>query len=232
MSSFYYTGARVPRPRLFRIARALRWSALLSTLLVILYIIVAVYSIASGPPTISSGSSSGYGSALSSCTNQTTGGIGSLVTCDFKVQNHAWFALSLQLGIVMQQKNGPQLGRASTPSVTVGGESSATLMLTLRIEAQPQPNSTATTNVWLNGSYASLISIQVTVELQQNFSSVASPVSALPASWAGFPVGPGTGVSHELGLSGPAFPVATAFSVRGAVQRRDFRSRFGGAAWP
>ena len=232
MNSFYYTGARVPRPRLFRIARALRWSALLSTLLVILYIIVAVYSIVMGPPSISGGNSGGYGSSFSSCTNQTSGGVGSVITCDFKVENHALFALSLQLGMVMQQKNGPQLGRTSTPYVTVGGESSADLILTIRIEAQPQPNSTITTNVWLNGSYASLISIQVTSELQQNYSPVASPVSALPASWAGSPTGPGTGASHELGLSAPALSMATAFSVRGAVQRRDFRSRFGGAACP
>ena len=187
----YYPYGRPPKPRLYRLSRYLRWASVLATVLVIVYIVLAIFSLVVNHPTFTFyGSGSGGGSPFGSCANQTRGGSGSANACGFNVTNPGWFPFTLQAAFSIHEVNGPLLAHGSTPLVTIAPSTSENVALSLEFFALPSNNSTYVASGWINGSYASLFSLTITISLNGKFSfSPGTPV-----------------VAHACGgLSDPAF---------------------------
>ena len=197
MSACYPAG-KPRKPRLYRLARYLRWASILATVLVIVYIVLAAYSLIFHHPSIEFGGGGSNGGGLfSACANQTQGGISSGYACGFNVTNPGWFSISLQAAFNIQQKNGPLIAHGSSPYVTVAPSSTERFLLSLVILGRPANNSTYIANGWINGSYASLFSLIVTISYQGNF-SFPSGGPATPLDIPG-PAGPSLAPGHYSG---------------------------------
>lgn len=147
------------RPPLYRLARYLRWTAVLAVILVILFLISTIYSAvefgthlkattpAGGPISYSASPSGGF-----------------VASFEVNLTNEGYYPLVLDLSTVAYTPQGPLIPHTSTGAVTIApGNKTTTFGLTLRV-----PEATLASNgahlllyntpvngsVWFNGSYA------------------------------------------------------------------------------
>ncbi|MDE1820595.1 MAG: hypothetical protein KGI98_07050 [Euryarchaeota archaeon] len=169
------------KPPLYRLARLLRWSGILAVLIVVLYLVASIVSLAMHPPQVRNGA--GAGTTLQSSEGLVTSEV-------LYVWNNGSFPMTFSVGGVLALKAGGLLAEGSSSSVTVspGTEVPINVHVLLPTRTLQQDGYLLYRSVptvgwyWINGSYASMFDFGLAMESDQNWS----------APYQGFTVTPGT----------------------------------------
>lgn len=175
------------RPPLYRLARYLRWSAVLAVVLVVLFLLSTIYSAVEFASHVRVTTPHGGGYAF----NYTAAG-GFTASFEVNLTNAGYYPLVLDLSTVARTPQGPLVPYATTGAVTIApGNRTTTFGLTLRIpaatvaadEGRMLLNDTPiAAAVWLNGSYAWIYQFGLSVEANATWGAPFANLSVVPGT--------------------------------------------------
>lgn len=174
------------KPKLYRLAKYVGWASTLALVAIIVYVIAAVFSLATSPPGFTFGSGGSGNGSNNVCTNST-----SSITCDITLTNKGSFPITASIAMTIHQSPGPLIAQGSAGPVTVSNGASKVLSLTVNYITTPSPGSKYILWAWLNASYAYFVGISIGISLNGTFNStpsaLAHQIPAVEAEAGGIP---------------------------------------------
>lgn len=190
------------RPPLNRLARYLRWTAILALVLVIVFIASTIYSavLFATHLNLSGSQAGGY-------TFDYTSSGGFTATVELNLTNAGYYPLVLDLSAVAATPQGPLIPYSTSGPVTIGpGNRTTTVALTLDIPSATLASDGASMllndtpllgHVWLNGSFAWIYQFGLSVGANGTWGAPFANLTVTP----GAPVGAGGQTTVPVGVT-------------------------------
>ncbi|HEV2316988.1 MAG TPA: hypothetical protein VGV64_03910 [Thermoplasmata archaeon] len=175
------------RPPLYRLARYLRWSAILALVVVVVFLVSTVISAIefASKGKVSTAGGKGYSFAYSAATGFTA-------AFGVNITNAGSYPLVLDLSAVAHTGWGPLVPYASTGAVTIApGNRTTTFGLTFQIPATTLSsdgarlllnNTPIVGNLWLNGTYAWVYQFGITLAANASWGAPFENLSVRPGT--------------------------------------------------